>query len=137
MLDAEKALWTAVLVQAIDDLAGVKTGCHLFALPRLRHFARLWFTSDSHEPGSFRWICDQLELDASRLRRPVFAITECGGRLGVQGACVGTEGAGTLRLGKIGFTKAVGIADPIHRFFSGAERGGALSAPLFFGLSHQ
>jgi hypothetical protein len=35
-----------------------------------------WFTSDNRDPGSFKWICDHLELDSSRLRRRIFAIID-------------------------------------------------------------
>jgi hypothetical protein len=38
----------------------------------LQYFAHLWFESDSSDPGSFEWICDQLDLDASWFRRRLF-----------------------------------------------------------------
>lgn len=80
MLDAEKALWGAVLVQAVDDLTGANIGEPRYVWPRLRHFARLWFESDSYELGSLSWICDLIEVDPERLRRRLFAIAErCGG----------------------------------------------------------
>ena len=62
MID-ERRLWKAVLTQAIHDLNGVDS--------RLRYFTRLWFESNSVETGSFRWICDQLEIDVSWFRRQV------------------------------------------------------------------
>jgi len=67
MID-ERRLWTAVLMQAIRDLIGIDSGRPRYDRSRLRHITRLWFESDSAETGSFRWICDQLEIDASWLR---------------------------------------------------------------------
>jgi len=70
MIDARR-LWLAVLVQAINDLA------HTDERQRLRrHFTRLWFISGNHNPGSFHWICDHLDLDASWFRRRLFAIVD-------------------------------------------------------------
>ena len=70
MIDARR-LWLAVLMQAINDLA------HTDERQRLRrHFTRLWFTSDNHNPGSFLWICDHLDLDPSWFRRRLFAIVD-------------------------------------------------------------
>ena len=68
-LPAERHLWTAVLRQAVCDLLGIDTGAHRSYRMTLQYFARLWFESTNPEPGSFEWICDQLELDASWLRR--------------------------------------------------------------------
>lgn len=93
MLDAEKALWTAVLVQAIDDLVGINIGCHRYVWPRLRYFARLWFESASDELGAFCWIYDLIEIDPGRLRRRLFAIAERNGRPPVRSAGVCAEQA--------------------------------------------
>jgi hypothetical protein len=57
MIDARR-LWLAVLMQAISDLIG--DGYSGYHRATIRYFARLWFTSDNHEPGSFLWICDHL-----------------------------------------------------------------------------
>lgn len=65
---AEQRLLVAMLRQAVADLAGVNCTCE----PRLRHLARAWLESDSQDLGSYRWICDSLELDASWLRRKLF-----------------------------------------------------------------
>jgi hypothetical protein len=66
----ERRLWTAVLVQAICDLTGIRfhTTDRYHRATR-QHFARLWFESNNRDPGSFHWICDQLELDSPWLRR--------------------------------------------------------------------
>jgi hypothetical protein len=64
---AERGLWIAVLRQAVSDLR--------YYRPSLRHFTRLWFESTSREPGSFEWICDQLELDALWLRRRLLEVS--------------------------------------------------------------
>ena len=59
MIDA-RSLWTAVLSTA----------------HRARYFARLWFLSDNHQPCSFKWICDHLDLDAGWLRRRLFEMVD-------------------------------------------------------------
>ena len=48
-------LWRAVIDQAIEDLSQ----------PKLRQAAVDWFASTAHEPGSFRWACDHLDLNPS------------------------------------------------------------------------
>ena len=52
---SEANLWLAVIEQAIEDLSD----------PELREAALEWFTSTSHSPSSFCWICDHLDLNAS------------------------------------------------------------------------
>src|SRR5437870_9273268 len=42
----------------------------------LHYFARLWFESDNRDPGSFEWICDQLDLDSSWLRRRLLEVAD-------------------------------------------------------------
>jgi hypothetical protein len=74
MIDARR-LWLAVLMQACIDL-GSANECAVSERPRLRYFAQLWFVSDNYEPGSFRWICDHLDLDTSWLRRRLFAVVD-------------------------------------------------------------
>ncbi len=64
----ERRLWTAVLEQAIRDLIGVETSTPRYDRLRFRRITRMWFVSNSSETGSFHWICDQLEIDASWLR---------------------------------------------------------------------
>ena len=41
-----------------------------------RYFARLWFLSDNHQPCSFKWVCDHLDLDAPRFRRRIFEVVD-------------------------------------------------------------
>jgi hypothetical protein len=65
MIDVQR-LWLAVLMQAINDFT--------YSYERAR--LKPWFTSDNRDPGSFKWICDHLELDSSRLRRQIFAIID-------------------------------------------------------------
>lgn len=60
----ERGLWAAVLQLAADDLTSADA--------RLRRLAQAWFDSTKHGPGSFLWICDHLEINASWLRRQVF-----------------------------------------------------------------
>ena len=51
----EAELWRAVINQAIDDLSD----------PDLREAALEWFTLVSEKPGTFRWVCHHLDLNAS------------------------------------------------------------------------
>ena len=51
----EAELWRAVINQAIDDLSD----------PDLGEATVEWFTSVSEQPGTFRWICAHLDLNAS------------------------------------------------------------------------
>ena len=41
-----------------------------------RYFARLWFLSDNHQPCSFKWVCDHLDLDAASFRRRLFEVVD-------------------------------------------------------------
>jgi hypothetical protein len=45
-------------------------------LTSARGFDILLSNSDNHEPGSFRWICDNLDLDPSWFRRRLFALVD-------------------------------------------------------------
>jgi hypothetical protein len=51
----EAELWRAVMDQAIDDLSD----------PDLGEATVEWFTSVSEKPGTFRWVCEHLNLNAS------------------------------------------------------------------------
>src|SRR6266542_3785944 len=51
----EAELWRVVIDQAIDDLSDSDLGETTIE----------WFTSASDEPGTFRWICVHLDLNAS------------------------------------------------------------------------
>jgi hypothetical protein len=51
----EAELWRAVIDQAIDDLSD----------PDLGEATIEWFTSALDEPGTFRWICVHLDLNAA------------------------------------------------------------------------
>jgi hypothetical protein len=62
-MSGERDLWAAVLDSAIQDLKdGPATDGALEEL-------RLWFASNTYEPGSFLWICDNLDFDATFIRR--------------------------------------------------------------------
>jgi hypothetical protein len=63
---SERDLWSAVLGLAIDDLRDGRMGAGEL------HFTRLWFASNSCEPGSFLWICDHLDLKAGLIRYKAF-----------------------------------------------------------------
>lgn len=85
MIDAT-SLWTAVLRQTISVLTGLRLRMNSQYRPGqrpakvtshpARYFARLWFLSDNHQPCSFKWVCDHLELDAPSFRRRLFEIAD-------------------------------------------------------------
>jgi hypothetical protein len=51
----EAELWRAVIDQAIADLSD----------PDFEQAAVEWFASVSEQPGTFRWVCEHLNLNAS------------------------------------------------------------------------
>lgn len=55
----ELGVWMAVLRQAIIDYSAKKPGFYQ------RQAAR-WFRSPEFHPGSFRWVCDALELNVDQ-----------------------------------------------------------------------
>jgi hypothetical protein len=69
----ERQLWTAVLRLAFEDLENRKIA------PR----ARFWFNSSKTGPGSFLWVCENLELDPKSIRRRVLEVIERGADLSV------------------------------------------------------
>jgi hypothetical protein len=69
----ERRLWAGVLVQAIRDCVGYIAAPNKRERARVQYFARLWFADDNREVGSFLWVCDQLELEPSWIRRRMAA----------------------------------------------------------------
>ena len=60
----EAELWTAVILQAIDDLSR-----RTQLSPRsAQTYAREWFASNSDEVGSFIWTCHVINVDPSFIR---------------------------------------------------------------------
>ena len=55
----EAALWHAVILQALEDLR----------YEQLRQPALRWFLSRSGDVGSFRWVCQQIDLDPGAVRK--------------------------------------------------------------------
>jgi hypothetical protein len=82
----ERRLWAAVLIQAAKDVAGYTLVDNERERARVQYFARLWFADDNREVGSFLWICDELELEPSWIRRRMVAQ--------IHSDQVGKEGAG-------------------------------------------
>jgi hypothetical protein len=60
----EAELWTAVILQAIDDLDRRTSLSPSWA----RDSAREWFASDSDVAGSFIWTCHVINVDPSFIR---------------------------------------------------------------------
>ena len=86
----ERRLWAGVLIQAVKDLAGYIVVPNKRERARVQYFARLWFASDNRHVGSFLWICDELELEPSWIRRKMFAL--------INSDQVGRDGAGRVSL---------------------------------------
>lgn len=59
-MEGELAFWAAVLAQAVRDVRSPRHD--------VRRDALKWFTSDSHEPGSLRFICDAIGVDIQTVR---------------------------------------------------------------------
>jgi hypothetical protein len=64
---AERDLWTAVFLQAIDDLTGTK-GPNPRAIQKA---AQRWFESTSEEPRAFLWLCIHLNLDPAAVLKSI------------------------------------------------------------------
>jgi hypothetical protein len=86
----ERGLWAGVLIQAIKDCAGYSLGLNKRERAGVQYHARVWFTSDNRNIGSFLWVCDQLEVEPSWIRRKMFAL--------INSDRVGNHGAGRLSL---------------------------------------
>lgn len=63
-LDACKALWCAIVASAVEDLASRDARRHSMAVT--------WLEQSSGEPGSFEWVCEKLDLDATAVRERLF-----------------------------------------------------------------
>jgi hypothetical protein len=65
----ELNLWEAVVLQALDDLAGSKLARSDQGLTRNQDAARSWFFSDADYLGSFIFCCQHLGIDPGAVRR--------------------------------------------------------------------
>jgi hypothetical protein len=102
----ERRLWAAVLIQAIKDLTGHGRVYKQPERAQVQYFARLWFADDNREVGSFLWICDQLEVEPSWIRRRMVAQ--------IHSDQVGKDGAGRVSL-----LKLQGLFDGADRYTVG------------------
>ena len=63
----EKNLWASVLFRAIDDAGGRirdLSSCQQHVRNNIKEEARSWFISGLGHVGSFKWICNVLDLDS-------------------------------------------------------------------------
>ena len=60
----EAELWTAVILQAIDDLGRRKR----LSPTSAQTSAREWFASEDHAVGSFIWTCHVIDVDPNFIR---------------------------------------------------------------------
>jgi hypothetical protein len=65
----ERRLWRAILRKAFEDVKGLHLHGTFYERNTIQVSAGEWFMSDAQEPGSFLWVCSQLGLDPSALRR--------------------------------------------------------------------
>ncbi len=75
------AIWRSVLEQAIKDIVEGPAAYELRDCPDLREKEKLqleiraaaehWVEDDGEEPRRFRWVCLQLGLDPSAVRRSI------------------------------------------------------------------
>lgn len=72
----ERALWIGVLVRALFDLAGIDGVCERAKIALLQSSALAWIESTRSDLGSFRWICNSLNLEPSAVRRAIFKEAE-------------------------------------------------------------
>jgi hypothetical protein len=72
----ENRLWAAVILRAIADLLALETHADRTKQRSLKYRARTWLSSSARYPGSFKWICQFLDLDSERLRRRIFEIAD-------------------------------------------------------------
>lgn len=89
----ERRLWAGVLIQAVKDLAGYSLGLNKRERAGVQYHARVWFTSDNRDVGSFLWVCDQLEVEPSWIRRRMAAQ--------IHSDQVGKHGDGRLSLSRL------------------------------------
>jgi hypothetical protein len=69
-MDAERALWSAVLKLSVND--ALKRECSESCF-----FAWCWVFDPSPAPGSFLWVCDMLGIDCpERIQQTILYATE-------------------------------------------------------------
>ena len=94
-MDCYKAVWLAVLQQAIADLVSEAGDSEI-----PRRTATRWFKSNADHVGSFKWVCNVVNLDTEAvLVRVRERIREHDGTIAEASQAAGSDGARrTLRL---------------------------------------
>lgn len=68
----ERALWHAVLVQAIRDVvSGPEEFESGLSEEDCRRAAQHWVNDSKDEPRRFLWVCDHLDLEPNAVRRQI------------------------------------------------------------------
>ncbi len=74
--------WAAVLKQAIDDILVGPAACELRGMDleaarvlqlEMRAAAEHWIEDEANEPRRFVWVCEQIGLEPSAVRREIAA----------------------------------------------------------------
>lgn len=73
---ASKNLALAILYQAFRDVVSPNRAAREWEL--WRRDAGKWFSAVEKHPGSFRWVCDILEMDSTELLRWIDSYKESG-----------------------------------------------------------
>jgi hypothetical protein len=78
---AEKALLLAILIQSVRDMRGIIPGVSGVYAAKIQREAMRWLVSDRRTIGSFCWVCSDLNLSPSWLRRELLALVGSGGKV--------------------------------------------------------
>lgn len=73
-MTGERWLWGAVFLRALCDLAGLVNAMDEES-SGIRRAAFEWITSSTSKCGSFRWVCQVLDLDPSTVRRRILILS--------------------------------------------------------------
>jgi hypothetical protein len=82
-MDGERGLLLAIIVQSVRDLSGHALGARGAHKSRVSREARAWIESERYELGSFAWICQELDLSSTWLRRELLALVSNGEKVSV------------------------------------------------------
>jgi hypothetical protein len=70
----EKALLLAIIIRSVLDMRGIVPGVKRTHAAMIQHEAMRWLVSERRDLGSFCWVCEELSLSASWLRRQLLAL---------------------------------------------------------------
>ena len=80
-VQAEKALLLAIIIQSVRDMRGIIPGVNGLYAAKIQREAMRWIVSDQRDLGSFCWVCSELNLSPSWLRRELLALVGSSGKV--------------------------------------------------------